>query len=785
MKKTLKYIAYGFLGIFALLLVVVGYVAATFNPNDYKSLIVKVVQEKKQRTLHLDGDIRLSFWPKIGADLGKISLSEHNGNQEFASIQHAKVSLALLPLLKKELVVDTVFVDGVNANIVRFKDGSTNFDDLISKNEEESEQIKFDIDGINVTNTEVQFKDEMQGSVYAIKEFKLRTGHVALETPFDVETSFNLQAQQPKLNAKIDVAGNFMADVEHKHFVAKKLNASINGAVASLKNANITLAGDVDAKPENMELLIDGLKFALKGDQEGAKLALNLSAPKLTVQKDVVTGKQADISFSQEKGSDKMSANLVLADVKGSPQAVQSSGVKGELSSTQGSRHIEGKFSSPFTGNIEKLIFDLPKLAGNLNITDPALPKGAVQGTFNLNLHSDLKQEKVNTDLAIDVDDLHLKGNIGIASFSNPVYQFNLDLNKLDADKYITKSDKPEDKKSGDMPIDLSALKKLNADGSLHIGDLKVANIKTNDVNLKLNASQGLVELAPFSANLYQGKMSGSLKVDARNTPNITFKESMSNITIEPLLVDAINNDMLSGKGTLNVDITTQGNTVNALKKSLNGTAAINLADGAVKGIDIAGTIRGVKDKLNFMKQSNVTGDKSKKTDFAEMSASFNIKNGVAHNDDLSIKAPLFRIGGDGDVDIANQTINYNAKPTVVNSLKGQGGSDLGILNGLTIPIKVTGTFAKPSYALDFSGLAAGIAKNKLLESVGGAKGDAVKGLIGGNKADAIKSLIGGGNKTAPTQEAAPAGDTGTQTLPPPATPEDKVKKKLNKILGF
>jgi AsmA protein len=178
-----------------------------------------------------------------------------------------------------------------------------------------------------------------------------------------------------------------------------------------------------------------------------------------------------------------------------------------------------------------------------------------------------------------------------------------------------------------------------------------------------------------------------------------------------------------------------------------------------------------------------VTGDKSKKTDFAEMSASFIIKNGVAHNEDLNIKAPLFRIGGEGDVDIANQTINYTAKPTIVNSLKGQGGSDLSLLNGLTIPIKVTGTFAKPNYALDFSGLAAGIAKNKLLENVGGVKADAVKSLISGNKADAIKSLISGSNKTAPTQEAAPANDT---TPPPPAsTPEEKVKKKLNKILGF
>ena len=787
MKKIIKYIAYGLLGAFALLIVVVSYVAATFNPNDYKDIIVKLVQEKKQRTLDLQGDIKLTFWPKLGADLGKVKLSEHNNSpKEFASIDSAKVSLALLPLLKKELVIDTIYIDGLNVTIIRHKDGTTNFDDLISKDEEESQQIKFDVDGVRVSNTQVRFIDEMNDAQYAINHFNLKTGHVALAQPFDIDTNFNIKAQKPAVDAQIAVSGSFMADVENKHYIAKKLDASIRGNVATLNNADITLTGDLDAKPENMELLIDGLKFAIKGNKEGANLAFDLSAPKLTVQKDVVTGKQADISFKQEIGSDNLKVSLALADVKGSPQAVKSSGVTGELSSTQGSRHIEGKFSSPFTGNIEKLIFDLPKLAGNLNITDPALPKGAIQGSFNLNLHSDLKQEKINTDLTIDVDDLHLKGNVGIANFSNPVYQFDLDLNKLDADKYITKSDKSADNKSGDTAIDLSALKKLNAQGSLHIGDLKVANIKTNDVNLKLNANQGVAELAPFSANLYQGKMNGSLRVDARNTPSIAFKQTMSNIAIEPLLMDAINNDMLSGKGTLNLDITTQGNTVNALKKSLNGNAAINLADGAVKGIDIAGTIRGVKDKLNFMKQSNVTGDKTKKTDFAEMSASFIIKNGVAHNEDLNIKAPLFRIAGEGDVDIANQTINYTAKPTVVNSLKGQGGSDLGILNGLTIPIKVTGTFAKPNYALDFSGLAAGIAKNKLLENVGGAKGDAIKGLISGNKADAIKSLISGGNKAAPTQEAAPTGDTSAQTPPPPAsTPEEKVKKKLNKILGF
>lgn len=868
MKKTLKFTAFGLLGLAVVLLIVVGIFAATFNPNDYKPLIVKLVQEKKQRTLHLDGDIKLAFWPKLGADLGKISLSEHNSNQEFASINSAKVSLALLPLLKKQLVVDTVYVDGVNANIVRFKDGTTNFDDLMSKDEEESEQIQFDVDGVNVTNTSINFADEMRSAKYSIRQFNLKTGHVALARPFDVKTNFNLQASNPKVNADFKLSGNFMADVDAKHYVAKDLKASVKGNLATLNNANITLASDVDAKPENMELLVDGLKFGLSGNQAGADLALDLAAPKLRVQKDVVTGKQATVTFSQSKGGDTTKANLTLADVKGSPQSLQSSGVSGEVSMKQGTRRVESKFSSPFSGNLEKLIFDLPKLAGQIDVTDASLPKGAMKGDFAFKVHADVKQELVNSDYNLNIDGTQLNGNVAVASFSKPAIKFNLsanqldlnkllgeksssdsatsdkptdlsalkslllqgninvgkmiyekyqfanlnlsvkadgeqlniapfsvkfdesqikggfgisqfakpayhfdiDIDKLDADKYIAKSDKPTATKSStDTPIDLSTLKKFNAEGALNVGSLKIANVKTSNVHIKLKANQGLAELAPFSANLYEGNMNGSLKVDARNTPNIAFKQNMNGIAIGPLMVDAINNDMLNGKGTLNVDITTSGNTVGALKKSLNGTASVNLADGAVKGIDIAGTLRSVKDKLNIMKQSSTTSDKTQKTDFSEMVASFTIKNGVAHNEDLNIKAPLFRISGNGDIDIGNETLNYSARPTIVNSLKGQGGSDLSLMNGLTIPIKVTGTFAKPSYGFDFSGLAAGIAKNKLLENVGGKKADVVKSLLGLPKTEAT-----------PTNSASPPTPT-----PAPTTIEDKAKKKLNKLLGF
>ena len=889
MNKLLKYGAIALAGLIVLVLIVVGIVAATFNPNDYKPMVVKMVQEKKQRTLNIEGDIKLAFWPKIGANLGRISISEHKSDKEFAAVEGLKVSLALLPLLKKELIVDTIYVDGARANIVRYEDGTTNYDDLLSEDESESEQIKFDVDGIVVTNSAVTYTDLLAKNEIKLSKFNLETGHVALARPFDVKTDFELSAKQPELNIAAKIKGNFMADPEQKHFVAKALDANVQGDFAGGKEVVVKLSGDVDAKPENMEFLVDGLKLAMTGNFDGAKVAVDLAAPKLVVQEDEVSGKEVKLSLIQEKGSDSVKANLVLADVKGSPKALQSSGINGDLAAKQGARTVQGKFSSPFSGNLEQLIFDLPKLAGNLDVKDPALPGGAMKGDFALKLHVDVKQEKVNSDfnLAIDttrlngdvavagfkrpnikfnlnadtldlnkllgqqtagaakadaadkpadlsalkdlllegkvsiatilydkyrltglnmgikadgerlnvspfavkLDESQIRGSFGISRFAKPIYHFDVDIDKLDADRYIAKSDdKPAaagSKADTDTPIDLSALKAINADGELRIGWLNLANVKSTNVRIKLKADDGVAQMAPFSANLYEGAMSGSLQVDARATPQIAFKQNMTGIAIGPLLVDAINNDMLNGKGNLNLDVKTSGATVNTLKKSLNGTAGLKLTDGAVKGIDIAGTIRGYKDRLSSLKgQASVEGDKTQKTDFSEMSANFNIRNGVAHNDDLNMKAPLFRITGSGDVDIGNETIDYLAKPTVVKTLAGQGGAGLDELSGVTIPVKLTGTFTQPKYALDFAGVAAAIAQKKVIDKVGGEKGEAVQKLMEGDAAGGLESLLKKKAEPAPAEKTADPAAT-----PPaeekPASKEDKVKQKLDKLLGF
>jgi AsmA protein len=175
---------------------------------------------------------------------------------------------------------------------------------------------------------------------------------------------------------------------------------------------------------------------------------------------------------------------------------------------------------------------------------------------------------------------------------------------------------------------------------------------------------------------------------------------------------------------------------VTALKKALAGSARVDVKDGSMKGVNLAESARNVKSALGG-RQSKP--DPSQKTDFSEMSASFNIKNGVARNDDLKAASPFVRLGGAGNLDIGNNTIDYLAKATLVATSKGQGGREVGDVAGITIPVKLSGALDNPAWHIDYTAL---------LGSAGGALGKAAGGVAGtakesaGKIGDAVRGLF-------------------------------------------
>jgi AsmA protein len=227
--------------------------------------------------------------------------------------------------------------------------------------------------------------------------------------------------------------------------------------------------------------------------------------------------------------------------------------------------------------------------------------------------------------------------------------------------------------------------------------------------------------VAPVSAQLYGGNLQATAHVNAHKN-RYELNQQLSHIQLGPLLRDVAKNDMLEGRAAVSTNVSTTGTTVSALKKALNGTASVRLNDGAIKGYDLGKTLANAREKMNALVKGGATsndqggGSAQEKTQFSELSASFNIVNGVAKNDDLNVKAPLFRLGGNGHIDLGASRVDYLARASVVNTLTGQGGKDKTQTRDLTIPVRIVGPFDKLAWEVQWSA----VGSEALKASLGG-----------------------------------------------------------------
>ena len=580
--KILKYALYAVAGVVILVVIAIGAAVATFDPNRYKGELARVVKEKTGRTLAVEGKIGVSLFPTLGVGVGKTSLSERNSDKTFARIDEVKVSLAVLPLLSRQVVVDRVTLSGLDVDLFKDRSGKSNFADLAgaggspapaktpeAKGAPKAAPVRIDIAGIEVRSSSASWRDEATGSRYKATIDRLDTGRIASGVPGKLTFAARVEAIQPKADYKVDLSGTYRLNFEKQSFAFSGMELKLSDA-ADAKKPPLTLKGDVefDASPQ-------AIRFTLAADQ------LNLD------------------------------------------------------------RYLPPPAKAPAGGGAPA----------------PARPE---------------------------------------------------------------------------EPIDLSALKALNLKGDLKVGQLIASNVKLENVHLGVRAAGGKVDAEPLTADLYQGKLNGAASANA-NTNHFALKADLGGVALGPLLKDALNNDMLEGRGNVALDVQTGGNTVTAMKKALGGTAKLDLKDGALKGVNLQEQIQKAKSLLGSRSAAAQPAQTSGRTDLSDLSASFVIRNGVAHNDDLSAKSPLLRLSGAGDVDIGGNSIDYLAKASVVASSTGQGGKDLADLNGITVPVKISGPLDDPRIRPDLKAAAGNVAKQqagKAEEKLKSRLEDRLKGLL-------------------------------------------------------
>jgi AsmA protein len=722
------------IGIAALaLLLIAGLVAllALVDVDHYKPQIERAAHDKLDRTLKFDGKLSLSIFPTLAVALPHTTLSEHGSDAPFLSLERARVSLAVLPLLSGRVQAGTASLYELRAAIDRHADGTTNLDDLIGAPkpgagapEKASEGApgatpQFELGGIELVDAQVIFRDERARNTVTLSNLNLKTGRLATRASTPVDLSASIAATEPQAKVDLSLKATVDMDLAGHAFGARGLDAHARGQVAA-----------------------DHFEIAL-------------SAPKIELDPAHATGELVKL-IATVNGEHQARVEVALEDLSGTAEKISARKVTLELRAEQGPQKLSAHLDSPLQVAVTAQSVDLSRLAGELNVQTPSLPRGSLKVNLDGSLRVDAKAQNVAARLGARFDETTATSRVAVQGFSSPHIGFDADLDRLNLDRYLPATPEASSAKPAPAPsqaaapqvdpkVDLTALKPLNLTGEVRIGTLQVHNAKAAKVKVGVRAAGGRLEMAPLSASLYEGALNGAAKIDA-NTNRIAVDAALDGISIGPLLKDLSGKDLLDGHGSVKLDITTAGPTVGATRRALGGTASLALRDGAVRGINIAQELRDLKTTLSGGSSYTEAANSAQKTDFSELSASFSIKDGVATNNDLQAKSPLLRLGGAGIIDIGAGSMDYRAQASVVGTLAGQGGGELANLRGVTIPVHLSGPFTALSYQLDWGSIARQAVQKTATEQV--------KNLIGGklkqggqspgsNIGDALKGLLG------------------------------------------
>ena len=254
---------------------------------------------------------------------------------------------------------------------------------------------------------------------------------------------------------------------------------------------------------------------------------------------------------------------------------------------------------------------------------------------------------------------------------------------------------------------------------------------------LHITAQNGIINLDPLKLNMYQGNVSGTGRVNVqKESPQTNINLDAKNIQVGPLLKDVLQKDFLEGAANARLTLAMSGDDEAMIKKTLNGEGQVLFNDGAIVGIDLAGMVRNVKAAFGLEQKPA----ERPRTDFSELNAPFTIVNGVVNTPETSLKSPLLRLVAAGSANLVNETLDFRVEPKIVGTIKGQG--DTQQRTGLMVPVIVSGTFAKPSFAPDLAGVAKQQLEEKILGSDQGKKLLDKKGLEESAKG-VLKGILG------------------------------------------
>lgn len=310
--------------------------------------------------------------------------------------------------------------------------------------------------------------------------------------------------------------------------------------------------------------------------------------------------------------------------------------------------------------------------------------------------------------------------------------------------------------------MDFSSLRNIDANLDISAGKVFLNEIEAGDSRMNLKIASGRLTASIPQLGFYGGGGSGTIVVDAtKAVPAIAGKFSMNAVEAQPFTIDLMKMDKLLGLGGFNIEFNATGASQEAIMQSLDGKGGFDLNDGAIKGVNIVKLASAVA-KLYEGGLTNPAAITTaiaeaqrpdEKTDFSKFLSNFTITNGAVQAPTISLEGPYLTMTGAGRVDLPGQTLDLRLLPRASTAADNSSG------RMISIPVRVGGTFSKPTMAIDVESLVRGKAEQTLKGFLDKALKPKESGDEAGKTGDAddpaaslLKGILGGGKAPAKTE---------------------------------
>lgn len=405
-------------------------------------------------------------------------------------------------------------------------------------------------------------------------------------------------------------------------------------------------------------------------------------------------------------------------------------------------------------------------LRGLLGALDVEVPDGDRLRSFSIQGNTSGSFEGFSlADATLNLDDLSATGKLGAdISGARPKLSADLSMPRLDLTPFLGAGEAPAQTMEDwdDTPLALDTLQMLDANLTLNAGEVVINDITLQDALLVTTLNNGVLSAIFRRADnqpgfrAFDGAWAGDMTINASTaTPSMSVDATAEGVAAQKLFEAFTGFNRLDGIGRVELDMSSEGNSLKGLINGLDGDFETALDDGVLRGINLSQFIQSADNLTALLSSGDLSlasfrgaVSETAETEFTEFLGDLKFTNGVAAIENLELRNPVVGVIGDGSINLADRTIDITLKPRIDRGAQGQGNT-IG-LSGIAVPVRISGSWTNLSYGFDTQAV-----QQELTARARGRVADEITNRVEGPLGGLLGEVVGGGrgNQTQPSQE--------------------------------